>query len=326
MSLALFFTRIGVQLMNALICSFRYYFDSWPCVFNDHTVSICQMHFVEWSGRIGDGIEVVLPKISTWDHGRTYLVYANSNASRSIQSWWSWRCAQTTREMCDVCRMSLECEDAISDRTSCLWSLSRILEEEAPIIWFMASPPWRANIWVTHDKCRWWSCSLRCTTITSLMCRPLPKAPSPSSCSSFELWQGSCSYNIWSSASSLSATPRPLPLHSPERRTWSQMVSLNMDFGESVTRSVLASAPRMHTPLLCRLWSLCPCKEEWLGAWRLLESHVWICSRSQHAWESSVILIMWFGEECFGWPLSWPYPPLVICLRRDARALLPLTP
>ena len=104
-----------------------------------------------WSDCILRGIRVVLPKSSTWDHGRTYLIDDDSNALGSIQSRWSWQCVHTRgrgsrwqgdahRGMCHRCLLLLECRDAIgglppsSRCSSCLWSLSRILEGAAPIV------------------------------------------------------------------------------------------------------------------------------------------------------------------------------------------------
>ena len=104
-----------------------------------------------WSDRILGGIGVVLPKISTWDHGRTYLVDDDSNALESIQSRWSSQCVHTKERglrwqedarwgMCHPCLLLPEYREAISGLPpssrcpSCTWSPSWILEGEAPIV------------------------------------------------------------------------------------------------------------------------------------------------------------------------------------------------
>ena len=127
---------------------------------------------VWWPGRIVGGIEVVLPKSSTWAHGRTYLFNVDSNASRSIKSQSSWRCVHTRgrgsrwqgdarQGMCHQCLLLPECGDAIiclplsSRYPSCLWSQSRILEGAAPIISVMVWPlSWRAITSRSNDQCR----------------------------------------------------------------------------------------------------------------------------------------------------------------------------
>ena len=110
--------------------------------------SVC----IVWlSGRILGGIEVVRPKNSTLAHGRTYLFGDDSNAPRSIQWWWSWRCVHTRGRdsrwqgdahwgMCHRCLLLLRCGDAIDGLPpsircpSYLLSPSRILEGAAPIL------------------------------------------------------------------------------------------------------------------------------------------------------------------------------------------------
>ena len=103
-----------------------------------------------WSNRILDGIGVVLPKSSTWDHGRN-LSNDDSNASGLIQSRWIWWCVHTRgrgsrwqgdarRGMFHRCLFLPKRGDAISGMPSSsrcpssLWFLSRILEGAAPII------------------------------------------------------------------------------------------------------------------------------------------------------------------------------------------------
>ena len=124
---------------------------------------------IRWSGRILGEIEVVLPKSSTWAHGRTYLFDDDSNAPGSIQSQWSWRYVYTRgrgsrwqgdahRGMWHRCLLLPGCGDAIdglppsSRCPSCLWSPSRILEGAAPIVSVVVWPlSWRTSILRPHD-------------------------------------------------------------------------------------------------------------------------------------------------------------------------------
>ena len=150
-----------------------------------------------WSDCILGGIGVVLPKISSLDHRRTFLVDDDSSALGSIHSRWSWRRVHTRgrgsrwqgdarRGMCHWFLLLPKCGDAISVLPptfcclSCLLSQIQILEGAAPIVWVVVWPlSRRASILRPHDQCRLWSFSPRCKARTSRVCRPPPEALSP---------------------------------------------------------------------------------------------------------------------------------------------------